>query len=484
MSNLRRPLSTEKKITPKTISVIKVIAFLVVLVMVTNGVLNILSFKYGDGILSIDIFYDQKPNTVDVLVLGSSHAFENINTSVLYTEYGIASFDLCGSVQPFWNTYYYLEEALKTQSPKLVVLEAYGVNIVDEYSDDSRIIKNNYGLRWSSTKINSLSVSVPQDRLKDFIIGPFQYHSRYASLTKEDFEPHLGMKIFENFKGFGCNYATTAFETPKVSHITETMELYWKTERYYRKIIELCIDKGIPLLIVVTPYVVTESEQMRYNKAAVIAEEYSVPFINYNLQYKELRFDFSKDMAEIGHNNHIGNIKTTRAIGELLKQNYDLPDRRNNPNWKSWELDAQFFWQGLKNQKLRDTIEWNGYYSQLMNSDYFIAVTTKGDMSLSVQTINGFLQSFGIENEYYDSNGAWVMKNREIIFNKYEKMNHPFIRLGSICLDFSREDGIYIGNDNISKVANGINIIVYDAITDSIVDIIGLDVTDILTIKR
>ena len=68
------------------------------------------------------------------------------NTAVLYEEYGIAAFDLGGSIQPFWNTYYYLKEALKTQNPKVVAIEAYAATQTDLYSDESRIIKNNFGL--------------------------------------------------------------------------------------------------------------------------------------------------------------------------------------------------------------------------------------------------------------------------------------------------------------------------------------------------
>lgn len=58
--------------------------------------------------------------------MGSSHSFVNFNNGTLYEEYGIASYDLGGSLQPMWNSYYDLKEALKTQTPELIVLEGYG----------------------------------------------------------------------------------------------------------------------------------------------------------------------------------------------------------------------------------------------------------------------------------------------------------------------------------------------------------------------
>lgn len=64
-----------------------------------------------------------------------------MNTGTLWDDFGIASFDLCGSIQPLWNTYYYMKEALETQKPKVMVVDMFAAVLADEYSDHSRIIK-------------------------------------------------------------------------------------------------------------------------------------------------------------------------------------------------------------------------------------------------------------------------------------------------------------------------------------------------------
>ena len=126
---------------------LRITAFLIALLIMLNQVYKILCFKYGDGILGLKKLYEFDDDSIDVLALGSSHAFEDINTGVLFRSYGIAAYILAGSVQPYWNTYYYLAEALKTQTPRLVILEAYASTFDFDYSDHSRIIKNNLGLR-------------------------------------------------------------------------------------------------------------------------------------------------------------------------------------------------------------------------------------------------------------------------------------------------------------------------------------------------
>ena len=93
-------------------TVVRITGFLLILLMVLAGINRVFKMKYGDGIYSLTKFYEQKKDSVDVLVLGSSHAFENINTGTLWDEYGMASYVLGGSRQPSWNTYYYLKEAL------------------------------------------------------------------------------------------------------------------------------------------------------------------------------------------------------------------------------------------------------------------------------------------------------------------------------------------------------------------------------------
>ena len=104
-------------------SIIKTIAFLLILFTSLYFTDSALRLKSSDGIYSLKKFYEQDENSIDVLILGSSHAFENFNTGVLWEEQGIASYVLGGSWQPVWNTYYYLKEALKTQKPKLIILE-------------------------------------------------------------------------------------------------------------------------------------------------------------------------------------------------------------------------------------------------------------------------------------------------------------------------------------------------------------------------
>lgn len=219
---------------------------------------RVFSLKYNDGINGMTQFCKLPDNSVDVLILGSSHAFIDINTGTLWDEYGMASYILGGSVQPMWNTYYYLKEALKTQTPELIILEAFLTVHESDYSDDSRIIKNTYGMKWSKDKIDAIKVSAPEERWMEFLLDYTQYHNRYRELSKTDFLNNMGNAVFEDWKGFWCSMGTSQLEAPDVSWVNDRKSLNEKTEKYYRKTIELAQENDIPLLIVISPYQISD----------------------------------------------------------------------------------------------------------------------------------------------------------------------------------------------------------------------------------
>ena len=466
---------------------IRITIFLLLLFLVLHYANSIFAFKYGDGIYSLKKFYDLEDNTVDVLVLGSSHAFEDVNTGILWEEHGIASFILAGSMQPTWNTYYYLEEALKTQTPKLIILEAFMTTYDSEYSDDSRIIKNTYGLKWSEDKIEAIKVSSPKDRWFEFLFSYAQYHTRYSSLSKEDFFKNQGTPLFENWKGFGSNMATAELDTPNVNAVTERKDMSEKTEMYYRKIIELTLKKDIPLLIVVSPYAgITETEQSVYNTASDISAEYGIDFINYNLLIDEIEIDFSHDVADVGHLNYRGNQKYTHALGEYIVNNYNIPDRRNNKKYKTWEFDSQYIFAQIKNQQLLESTDISTIIECMNSQEYLLFVSVDGNCNTAAPDMAVFFDTLGIPRD--KGSEIWYINNKNgILYTSGAEPSRETFRLNYHDVGLSRifdeslqkyVNSVVIDKVQYQKVVNGVNITIYNPITQSVVDSFGFDMDD------
>lgn len=479
-------------------TILRIVSFFIILIIILSYTNKVFSYKNDPGINAFTKFYELEDNTVDVLVLGSSHAYQTVNTGVLWQEYGISSFVLAGSDQPLWNTYYYLKEALNTQTPHLIILDAYKTAKVTDYSEDYFIISNTFGMKWSKNKIEAIKLSAPQERWGQFMFSYIQYHSRYTDLSRADFTKNQGNPLYENWKGFRCNMNTTVYDMPDVSEVTEREALSQKTETYYRKIIELAAENDIPLLIVVSPYAgIDETDQAMLNTAADIASEYNVDFVNYNLLYDEIGIDFSCDVADVHHLNYKGSQKYTQSLGEYIINHYDIPDRRGNDEYESWELNSQYLASMIKNQQLAEASDISGIIQNIDNQEYLLFVSVDGncftfDDERLDDNAASFLNKLNIPRN--NENGIWYINNQSgyLYASGTESASTTFrLDYHNVCLSRTFDETLQqyinlvnIGRTDYKKVTNGINITVYNPLTQSVVDSFGFDMDNNYNVTR
>lgn len=472
-------------------SIVRVGCFLVILLLILCYCNSVFKLKQIHGIYNLTKYYEQDTNSVDVLILGSSHAYQNINTGTLWDEQGMSTYILAGAVQPMWNTYFYLKEALKTQKPKLIILEGFSTMLTQDFMEDKYIVFNNFGLRWSRDKIESIKVSAPSERWVEFFLEYIQYHTRYAELTKEDFLRNQGDPLFNDWKGFYCNMLTTPFSPEDMSDITERCNLTEKTEKYYRAILCLAKESGIPILVVISPYPGLRSEfQKCFNRAGDIAEEEGVPFLNCNLILQEIGIDFSVDAADNDHLNYKGSRKYSSYLGKFISERYDLPDHRGEQEYASWERNAKYIRQLITNQELVESCEGSFLCEQAMNSSYWAIVSIDGICHPSGSLGGEYLQKLGISEQ--KSAGMWLINGKKTIWST--EMGDACYYTRTRAHDFflateQNEDGFFTNSvivDNVryGKVANGINIVIYDTLTEKIVDSFGFDADNAYNLVR
>ncbi len=459
-----------------SVRVYKIIAVLLIFVLALGILCSALSFKDGDGIMGIKYLYKQEKNSVDVLVLGSSHAFENINTGVLYDSYGMAAYVLSGSMQPYWNTYYYLTEALKTQTPKLIVLDVFASTQNSEYGDNVRIIKNDLGIRNIVTRYKALKLSSPKDKFYDYLLSYRLWHSRYSELGAFDFPQYYKRPFWYYYKGFGINFATKPQNKPDPDKITAETPLLPKTEEYYRKIIELCKQENIPLLIVKSPYVLNEASMKKYNMSKKIADEYGVPFINFNSSkyYNSMKLDFSKDFADDGHLNYMGNVKYTKALADEIKKRFDIPDRRGQQEYESWEMHSKDVLGRTENQYLKNENNVGAYFEKLKKERYVITLATISDTDKILGKCKESLESFGIDTADLRDGRVYVIRGGTVDYsgeNSFEKM----LRLDDHVLSFEKSDSkpeLSLKWDGIEQISEkkGCYVSVYDSFSKELVE--------------
>lgn len=318
---------------------IRAIVFLCLLALVLGEADSVLCVKSPHGVDQMRYLYLQPKNKVDVLFLGSSHVHCNVNTQILWDEQGIASYLCTGAEQPLWNSYYCLVEALKTQTPELVVLDMYcPARFYDDYQM-KWIDENLDGMKISLNKYRAVKASAETDWV-DYLLTFREYHSRYENLEAEDFQNFFWNREQQRtWKGYTQLDNHAELTEPDLSHVTRVQEMTEKSQEYFDKILALTRKKGIPLVLVSAPYLPEETDQEVYNYIERLAEEEGILFLNYNTtgMYREIGIDFSGDFADHTHLNAEGSRKYTEHLGRWLKENFEISDRRGQKGYESWE---------------------------------------------------------------------------------------------------------------------------------------------------
>ena len=146
-----------------------------------------------DGNQAMHGFYRMEKDTADVMFYGSSHIYAGVNTVSLWDEYGIAGYDLAGTMQTLWNSYYNMEETLKYQTPEVMVVDVYGALIGEEYYTSTNVIKNASSMRFSLNKVRNIWSSVPHEDFLSYLLSYPLMHDSYREITKRNYERESGI---------------------------------------------------------------------------------------------------------------------------------------------------------------------------------------------------------------------------------------------------------------------------------------------------
>ncbi len=301
--------------------------------------------------------YDLDKNTVDVLFFGSSHAYHSISSNKLWGDFGIPAAVLGSSSQPFSDTYYLMKDFLKYQKPKVIVLEVFSTSYTKPYTQETRLRQALDAMPMSLTKLEAI-----HDICKDFsfthkmaYLFPISlYHSRWKELRKHDF---ISDRTFLRGSQLTLEYRDYSEYEPKKNKYNMS-EIIDYSSFYLQKIVDLTKENDIPLLFYSSPVArYKERNYKRYYRANLAVEEFAkeqdVPYL-FLEKMGDIEFDYSKDFKDSEHTNYYGMAKVTDYIGRYLKEQYDLPDRRDDKKYSSYQMDYEKYLK-LLDEKLSET---------------------------------------------------------------------------------------------------------------------------------
>ena len=286
----------------------------------------------------IETLHSLPENSVEVMIYGSSHAFDGICPMEMYRQYGIGAYNYGWKWQGINTTKLFLQDSLMVQKPKVALVECYKVNKVVHDTDItaevyySRYIKEREAKRKYYKQC--LGESPDLERRLSYIMPFAMFHENWDSLTQESFKklvPGASEEYLKNM-GFSPSDEVTEVRLRKYKR-SKQKELEEQAISELDEIVQICRENDIELIFYITPW----GGNYAYNDAmATYAEENGCVFLDLFKDYKKVGINRKTDFKDKGHLNTAGACKIADYIGKYLADNYDLTDFRRIEN-NIWE---------------------------------------------------------------------------------------------------------------------------------------------------
>ena len=138
-------------------------------------------------------------DSLDYLWLGSSYAYCDVNPAVIYDETGLTGYVLAGPEQTLSQTYWYLRQALETQRPSAVVLEASALHFA-KYQNYTQV---NVGSRPAGlNKLGAVFTASEPELRTGLLFDLYFYHSRWKTATFGELRSALAPPLADQCKGY------------------------------------------------------------------------------------------------------------------------------------------------------------------------------------------------------------------------------------------------------------------------------------------
>ena len=480
-------------------SAVKIAAFLLILAVLLSGINGVLLPKsylynsYWPTTSSYRTFYTMDRNTVDVLFLGSSYCVNGFCPQEIYDSYGIRSYNLGSEQQSVFLSYYWLKEALRYQSPSVVVLEGkfmmplHPENPINTVEGLTRKCLD--PMRLSPVKIEAINAlcAVDESQSKSsWYLTNIRFHDRWKSLSETDFDKSDATHSYLMGWGPGCNEKIDEYSPFVDSEEDWEFTFDGLMAEYFVKTAELCRQNGIKLIMInIPPIVVFPPVYHAYEK---ICRENDVDF--YELAEESLWNELGAELPRenpVAHGNIWGNIKVSRYVGKLLAEKYAVAPVRD----PQYEANHSFYEHVKTSFRLQEVTDIDEYLSVLKDPGFMVFISVKDEAANGLRdSTKEKLRELGFKKEWdkkrdYRKSYIGIITDEGIteesggaisVSGVFRNKNSSYT---VISRGYDDEGGarssIVIDGTERSCNTRGLNIVVYDPVFRNAVDRVTFD---------
>ena len=277
-----------------------------------------------DGsVTRVKAFHALPSESVEVIVYGSSRAMRSVDPAVLYEEYGIGAYNYGGNWQKINTTNMFLHDSLRTQSPKVALVE---VKNVHRLTQDSELTGELYYTREVPFSLNKMQYLMQcfrekTERYISYLLPVLATHENWLQALSRKKSSTTVDRVLSNY-----GYApTNSVREITFGTTNKNKELSEESVRVLDSIVEACAKKGAQVVFYVAP----SSNNYAYAKAMTeYANSHGCVFFDGYMRKNEIGIIPTTDYKDLYHLNSSGARKFSLYLGQFLKERFDLTDMR------------------------------------------------------------------------------------------------------------------------------------------------------------
>ncbi len=291
---------------------------------------------------NISGYYALRRKSLDLVFVGTSGTFSSFIPMQAWQDYGFASYNFCMNMMGANTIPYAVTEALKSQDPKLLVIDIYPFitgeligNLGDSYTR-----YNTDAFKYSLNRFLLIKNEVMQ--AEDLTESPLTYFLDLIKWHTNEFSTeNFFCKIPNVDRGYN---AMIWGKVEKPRQTSEVQKLDEKLDSCLDKLLEKCSRLDCKVLFVYYPFADTYKYPQALAKVNYIEDrvkDAGFDFKNFCAEWEEFGLDVDRDYWDPAHFNIYGAEKVTAYAAPWLAETYALPDHRGEKDYQDWEEDLK-----------------------------------------------------------------------------------------------------------------------------------------------
>lgn len=365
-------------------------------------------------------FYKQEKNTVDVLVLGNSHAKAGIDQDIIEAKIKANVASLATKGQNIYQSYYCALEAYKYQTPKVLIIENYLFYerlTLDEFTNlDTN--KNDYLKRYLTYEGKKLGKVRYQESRKFFkgnvienIFVTLKKHNKWNDIEE------IKERLYKNDSTYRSkNIYLMRAKTAEAYYLKDNYDLMAfnimkDEENALKSIVKLAREKGTEQIILVTvPFYKSYRDKIDYSSLTSPLKKFVAE--NPDVEYLDLNVEFSNWDRTYFTNENVSYNQHLNYKGAINVSNYLVNSIKTKLNYTSNKSLEYYLYNSIQKDTLYNGKRILGNLERLNSKKVPLLIVEKPNTQIILEGWMAIEDNSSEENEMF----VGLKKNKDFIF--------------------------------------------------------------------